>query len=132
VPSGAKIVGVDKVQRRIRHAATTGMREEYTRALMAEINEVETPECQRQTPVDTGALVSTVRTFGPEFRGNQVLAGTTAGGPEAPYAPIVHEDLEAFHRVGNAKFIERPYRESAPYLPARVAARMDMNRAFRG
>jgi hypothetical protein len=108
------------------------MREEYTRALMAEIDEIETPECRARTPVDTGNLVNTVKTFGPEFRGNQVLAGTTAGGPEAPYAPIVHEDLDAHHRVGQAKFIESVYRESAPYLPARVAARMDMARAFRG
>jgi len=131
VPSRAKIVGVDKVQRKLRHAATVGQREEYGPALFAEIDEVETPECRARTPIDTGALVNTVRTVGPEYRGQFVFCGTVAGGPDAPYAPYVHENLEAHHPVGQAKFIESVYRESSAYLPARVARRIDMRRILR-
>ena len=132
MPSRATVTNVGTVQRRIRHAAKAGMREEYTSALMREIDSVETPECKRRTPIDTGDLVNTVVTFGPEFRGNQVMAGTKAGGGRVDYAVYVHENLEARHPVGQAKFIESTYRESAPYLPARVARRMDMKKAFSG
>ena len=37
----------------------------------------------------------------------------------------VHENLDAFHRVGQAKFLESVLVESRPYLAARVARRMN-------
>jgi hypothetical protein len=46
------------------------------------------------------------------------------GGPAAPYAIKVHEDLEAFHRVGQAKFLESVLLESAPHLAQRVSRRI--------
>jgi hypothetical protein len=39
----------------------------------------------------------------------------------APYALFVHEDLEARHAVGGAKYLERPAREHAEEIAAAVA-----------
>lgn len=90
------------------------------RALREEA-EIEMTEAKRRTPVDLGPL----RASGHVVYGH---AGLTArldfGGPSAPYAVYVHEDLEAFHRVGQAKFLESVLLESAPYFAERVARRM--------
>jgi hypothetical protein len=44
------------------------------------------------------------------------------GGPSAPYAVIVHENLNVRHQVGQAKFLERPLNEAARGLAERIAA----------
>jgi hypothetical protein len=58
-----------------------------------------------------------------------IYALIVAGGPAAPYAIYVHEDLEAIHPVGQAKFIESVLLESRPFMAARIAKRIDLNRA---
>lgn len=98
---------------------------QFSQALRGEA-EIEATEVKKETPVDTGALRGTVHVEGPKREGRSVKVWIVAGGPAATYAFIVHEDLEAFHKVGNAKYIERPLRESAPYIPARVAARVKL------
>jgi hypothetical protein len=85
--------------------------------------ETEATECKRRCPVLTGNLRSTIHVEGPEREGNHLSISIVAGGPAAPYAVAVHEDLEAFHPNGEAKFIEGPLRESGPYLPERIARR---------
>lgn len=37
------------------------------------------------------------------------------------YAIYVHEDLEAFHPVGQAKYLEQPYRQMLPELKRIIA-----------
>jgi len=98
--------------------------DEVGRAIRAEA-EIEATECKRRTPVDTGNLRATIHVEGP-FTENDgsVSTAIVAGGPAADYAIHVHEDLDAYHRVGQAKFIEAPLRESAPFLPGRIAARL--------
>lgn len=55
-------------------------------------------------------------------------AGTTGGkasvivGYTQQYAIFVHEDLTAAHPVGNAKFLEAPFRRLAPSVPGIVKA----------
>lgn len=61
-----------------------------------------------------------------------VWTNIVAGGPSAPYAIYVHEDLEAFHKVGQAKYIESVLMESRPFMAARVAKRIDLNKAWNG
>lgn len=87
--------------------------------------EIEATESKRRTPVDLGNLRASIHVEGPEIdsKGN-VSAAIVAGGPSAPYALIVHEDLDAYHKVGQAKFIESTLKESAPFLPARIASRV--------
>ena len=92
-------------------------------ALMAELK-IELKEVRARTPRKTGALRDSERIEGPVINGKFVSASILAGGSDAPYAAIVHEDLDAHHPVGEAKFIERTLNESAPYMAQRIAARM--------
>lgn len=103
---------------------------EFERAQYQE-TEIEAGECRRVTPVDEGTLRSTVHAEGPMWRGFQCETSVVAGGPAADYAIYVHEDLDADHEVGQAKFIEGPLLQSAPFMSKRIAARIDLNRAKR-
>jgi hypothetical protein len=92
-------------------------------ALYAEML-VEAEEVKARTPVDTGALQESVTVIGPVFTARTVTVSIIAGGPTAPYAVFVHEDLDAFHKTGQAKFLESVILESRPYLSARVMGRL--------
>jgi hypothetical protein len=96
------------------------------KALMKEFG-IEKKEIIRVTPKDSGDLRSTIRVVGPEFSGSRITAYVTAGGSKAPYALFVHEDLHRKYRVGGPKYIERPLRESAPFMGARVARHLQMD-----
>ena len=100
---------------------------EFARALYQE-TEIEATEAKRRTPVDTGALRASIHVEGPTVTGRRISTAIVAGGPAAPYAIEVHENLEAFHKVGESKYIERPLMEAAPHLAARIARRIDLNR----
>lgn len=56
-------------------------------------------------PVDTGALRASGFVEGLDAEGTVLLG---FGGPAAPYAVIVHEDLTVTHKVGQAKYLETP------------------------
>jgi hypothetical protein len=90
-------------------------------AALREEAEIEATEAKRRTPVDTGTLRSTITVAPVRLRGRTYTTAIEAGGPAAPYAVIVHENLEAFHKVGQAKYIESVLNESAPYMLLRVA-----------
>lgn len=98
-------------------------------ALRAEA-EIEATEARRRTPVDTGALRSSIHVTEPTDKKEPrtVSVAIVAGGPAAPYALKVHEDLDAFHRVGQAKYLESVIRESAPHMAKRVAKRMELKK----
>lgn len=102
---------------------------EIARALKIEV-EVEAKEVKRRTPVDKGTLRGTVHVVGPIFEGNKIRYLIVAGGPAAPYAVWVHENLEAFHKVGQAKYLESVIFESRPFMAARVARRIELSRAL--
>lgn len=104
--------------------------DEIARALYAE-TEIEAKESKRRTPVDTGELRASIHVLGPERSGLMIYTMIVAGGPAAPYAVYVHENLDAFHKVGQAKFIESVIMESRPYMASRVAKRIEMNRVAR-
>lgn len=102
-------------------------------ALFAEA-QIEMAESKRRVPVDTGVLRASgyvnppVAGFG---LGGGGVAGTVRvelgyGGPAEDYAVIVHEDLDAFHRVGEAKFLESVLNESAPFMAQRIAKRINL------
>lgn len=92
------------------------------RALYQEA-EIEMAEAKRRTPVDTGALRSSGHVVGPTWDGRDVTVQLVFGGPAAPYALYVHENLEAWHKVGQSKFLESVLHESVPHLAQRIAAR---------
>lgn len=90
---------------------------------------IETKESQRRTPVLTGALRASHVTKKPERSGNDYGVTIEVGGPSAPYAWHVHEDLDAYHKNGQAKFLESTLLESKPYMAKRVADRIDLEKA---
>jgi hypothetical protein len=92
-------------------------------ALYAEA-EIEMGEAKRRTPVDTGALRASGHVGFPVFEGRDIAVTLNFGGPAAPYALVVHEDLGAWHAVGQAKYLESTLLESAPFLPTRIATRL--------
>jgi len=97
-------------------------------ALRAEA-EIEAQEARRRVPVDTGALQDTIKVEDRKNKEQNVIGvDIVAGGPNAPYGLIVHEDLEAFHRVGQAKYLESVLRESAPHMGKRVAKRLELKK----
>lgn len=119
-----KIEGLDQLQRKL-DALAQGLGAEVGHALRAEA-EIEMTEAKRRTPVLTGVLKGSGHVTGPTWRGREVTVELKFGGPAAPYAVAVHENLEAFHKNGEAKFLERPLMESAPHLAARVARRIKL------
>lgn len=121
------VTGIEKVQRRLQQLAQR-IPNEVARALYEEA-QIERTESMRRTPVDTGALRGSHHVTGPEIRGREISVTIEVGGAAAPYAIQVHEDLSAFHRVGQAKFLESTILESAPFFASRVARRIDLNKA---
>lgn len=93
-------------------------------ALYDQMHEVVEPEVYEATPEDTGDLRDTIRTASPVQNGSVISCAIEAGGPEAPYALIVHEDLDAFHPIGEAKYIERPLQRASRTFLRELAARI--------
>ena len=106
---------------------------EVARALYME-TEIDAKEVTKRTPVDDGPLRASIHVSGPYIvylKGRRVIyTRISAGGASAPYAIYVHEDLDAIHPVGQAKFLESVILESRPNMTARIAARMSLNRAM--
>ena len=94
--------------------------------------EVEAKEVKRRTPVDRGTLRGTVHQVGPLRQGRKIYSLIVTGGPAAPYAVYVHEDPDAFHKVGQWKYIESVIMESRPHMATRVAKRIEFNKALIG
>lgn len=95
---------------------------------------------QGLVPVDTAALKSSGYVEPPVREINMISVYLGYGGPAAKinsktgestdgYAIIVHENLEAFHKVGTAKFLEMPFDQAKRGMAARVAQgiRSDMH-----
>lgn len=90
---------------------------------------------QPLVPVDTTALRSSSYVTEPEIEGDAVVVEMGYGGPAAQinqktgestdsYALYVHENLEAFHKVGSAKYLEMPFDQATRGMPARLAYAM--------
>lgn len=126
--TGTDIVigNLDRTARQIRKAAAGGIRE---------FAEIEMTEAKDLVPVDTGALRSSGHVIQP-VEGDDLTAKMGFGGPagignlgesnavDVGYALIVHENLDTFHPVGQAKYLETPFRQSAIFFAARVANTM--------
>jgi hypothetical protein len=130
MPVGAWFGGPEFKKRLLAFKRNIGR--EIGRAIYQETS-IELKEVKRRTPVDKGALRASEHVEGPLRTGPNdsiIYALIVAGGPAAPYAIYVHEDLEAIHPVGEAKFIESVLLESRPFMAARIAKRIDLNRAI--
>lgn len=126
--SGARLTGGKAMRAKLQR-----VREKFKDRVVAALSietEVEVTEVKRRTPVDKGPLRASVHQEGPERVGRIVTTRIVAGGPAAPYAIYVHEDMTAIHPVGQAKFIESVILESRAYMGARVARRIELTDAL--
>jgi len=116
--------------------------DEVAAALYKE-SQIEATEVKRRTPVWNssrrvplgvvpGALRASVRVLKPIRQGSRVYTLIAAGGTSAPYAIFVHEDLDAFHQVGQAKYLESVILESRAFMAIRIARRIDLKRVLEG
>jgi hypothetical protein len=108
--------------------------DEFARALYQE-TQIEVTEVKKNTPVLTGNLRATIHAEKPQREGRRIWTTIVAGeggpgGEVAEYALAVHENMEAFHKVGGPKYIEWTLQASAPYMLARVAKRIQLNKVI--
>lgn len=85
--------------------------------------DVELQEARTRTPVLTGRLRDSGYRKPAQVDRQGISVTIGFGGPTAPYAPFVHEQLRP-HATGQAKFLESTVVESARYLAVRVARRI--------
>lgn len=97
----------------LRQAAASALRVEH---------ELIMTDAKGYTPFDTGALRGSGHVQPTQIVGAELVSTGGFGGPAAPYAVIVHEDLAARHPVGQAKFYERALTEGSRGLAQRLAA----------
>jgi len=88
--------------------------------------DIELKEMKKRTPVETGELEASGHAAEPVLSswGNQFGRGTVIKGViafTAPHAVYVHEDLEAHHENGQAKYMSSVLDESGPHFLERVA-----------
>ncbi len=122
-----KFKGTEEMLNKIRAFAQAAP-DKFGLAMRVE-TEIEATECKRRCPVDItphaphpGNLRNSIHVEGP-FREGRNIRTVIATGAQAPYGVYVHENLDAHHPVGEAKFIERPLFESRPYMAERVVRR---------
>lgn len=101
---------------------------ELKRAVAARMNqwgEETMAQSKQRVPVDTGALRSSGHVVAPDPNA-QVLQMTLGyGGAAVDYALVVHENLEARHPVGEAKYLERPVMERLGTLDRDLASALE-------
>ena len=85
------------------------------------------------TPVLTGSLRASGQVASPEVRSEGARVTMGFGNSAVGYAVHVHENLQAHHPVGQAKFLEQPLNEARNGMDARLAAelRAEIERAAR-
>lgn len=111
------------------NATLAAFGDRYLQALavgLREWDEERMTESKELCPVDTGALRSTghaedVVREGDVLTGVLSYGGVAGSGTDVGYAVYVHENLEAHHPVGQAKFLEQPVREAEPHFVTDLA-----------
>lgn len=82
-------------------------------------------KAQDNTPVKTGNLRSTGTVHPVEIKDDEVSVTLSFGSEDVDYAKVVHEDLEARHTNGSAKFLEKAIVESEEYALGVIAHEMN-------
>ena len=104
---------------------------EVASALFQE-REIEMTEMKKRTPVLTGALRSSGMVNQPVIKEKSISVMSTFGAGAEAYALVVHEDLEAVHTVGQAKYMSSVQEESADTIISRIGKRINLNRTLYG
>jgi hypothetical protein len=112
-------------------AVRGNMRRAAAGALLAEAEAIML-ESKRQVPVDLGNLRATGFVDTSDLTGSARLSVTlsyggpagSGGGTHVGYAVPVHENLQARHTVGKAKYLEDPVNDAISGMDRRLAARI--------
>jgi hypothetical protein len=126
-----QVIGLDKLAATVRDMKFA-KRHQMPRALYAELNAVKNVSTER-TPVLSGALAGSHAITEIEENSNSFTGSVVVGGPSAPYAVVVHEDLSVKHPGphrgkagadrycgGQAKFLESAFNDAVPGFAQRV------------
>lgn len=96
--------------------------------------QIEMTEAKRRCPVDVsrhaphpGQLRNSGRVHEPVRKGRHISVTLSFGGAAIDYAVYVHENPDAFHRVGQWKYLESVLNESRPYMAERIGRRIHLN-----
>lgn len=117
---------LERIQRAITASGPEGVKV-AARALRNEAQEAFAAS-QDEVPVDTGALKASGRVrpeSGVYSRGNDVYVELTYGGTAVDYGVYVHENLEAFHPHGKAKYLEDPMVRQINGISGRIADKVE-------
>ena len=120
-----KMEGVEQMRQNILKVAAK-FPDMVAKALYIE-GQIEMTESKRRTPVATGVLRASGFVNNPVRSGRNISVTLGFGGAAEKYAVIVHEDLDAFHPVGQAKYLESVLNESRDHMAARLAKRVNLN-----
>lgn len=103
-----RVEGLEEAQRFL-NSRPIKTREELNKSVKKTALLVE-GEAKKRTPVDTGRLKTSIRakTFISKLEGEVST--------NVKYAIAVHENLRARHRVGEAKFLEKAFKQSTPRI----------------
>jgi len=128
------IKGIDELNRNLAKIAQDSPKE-FGRAMFEEAL-IEEAESRKRTPVEWGVLKGSHETHPVEFKTPDIEVKITVGGPTASspegagYSIYVHELVDNYHRVGQAKFLESTLNESRNSFGSRVARRISFNRVM--
>lgn len=121
-----KLLGVRAMQAKLRKLAE--LFPDHVAAAIYQEAQIEMTEAKRRTPVDTGTLRASGFVSKPERKGRNISVMLSFGGAAKTYAIYVHENLDAHHPHGQAKFLESVLNESRSHMARRIAARVHLNR----
>lgn len=88
-------------------------------------------ESYERAPWKTNNMRDTKQVGPAERTEKQVRVPISYGGPKAPYTIYVHEDLEALHPHGQAKFLESVIREAQPHMAEELAKDIKLEEMIR-
>jgi len=106
-----KITGLDALSRRLIALGPRANRI-LEQALYQKAEMIIAESKEDYVPVDLGALRSSGFVEKPVGTGKHTSITLGFGGPAAPYAMVVHEDMQAEHKVGSAKYLSIPFNKA--------------------
>lgn len=118
-PKQMHVTGVREVQANV-NRILNGNLKDAKKALLIEANMIG-DEAVKQAPVEFGDLR---RSETVEVTKNTKTEYEVTVGFNTTYAAAVHENRNAHHNVGKAKYLEDPLMKAAPGLGKRVAKRV--------
>ena len=80
---------------------------------------------KRDTPWEFGVLRASGEVNKPVIKGRDISVLLQFGGPAAAYAIPVHENLEAKHPHGHAKFFETAVKAASPRMAEEISTEFD-------